>query len=200
MSNRDSKIVNKRYKNSTQYIDKLQENNSKLNVIRVDLSYKKPYSNDITLEDANRDLDHMFKNRRSKPTIFKNQVGYICKKEYTKDKGVHFHALFFYNGQKVLNSNLKAEQIGKYWSDNITDKKGSYHNCHRNDYENNGIGMIDHTDSAKRKNLNTAVSYLCKDTQDIAPIKNNKNDRAFTRGTMPKNKRNIGRPRKSSQE
>ena len=200
MSDRDSKIVNKRFESTTQYIDKLQENNSKLNVIRVDLSYKKPYSDDITLEDANRDLNRMLNNRRSKPTIFKNQVGYVCKKEYTEDRGVHFHTFFFYNGQKVLNSTLKAEEIGKYWGKHITEEKGSYHNCHRNKYNNDGIGMIDHTDNDKRKNLDTAILYLCKDAQDIAPIKENKNDRAFTRGTMPKSKGKIGRPRKSNKE
>jgi hypothetical protein len=194
----DSKKVNKRLDSTKKYIDALQENNSKLNVVRVDLAYKKPHSDDVTLDDASRDLNRMLNNRRSKPTIFKHQVGYVCKKEYTKDKGVHFHAFFFFDGQKILNSTLKAKQIGEYWSKHITEEKGNYHNCHRNDYKNNGIGMINHTDSDKRENLDTAISYLCKTAQDIAPIKENKNDRAFTRGVMPKSKGKMGRPRKSN--
>ena len=55
--------------------------------------------------------------------------------------------------------------------------------------------MLEHTDEEKRTNLDSAISYLCKDEQDIEPIKINKRGRAFTRGTLPKSKGNIGRPR-----
>ena len=191
----NSKNSNKRFDSTKKYIDKLQENNSKLNVVRVDLAYKKPYSDDVTLEEANKDLERMFNNRRSKPTIFENQIGYVCKKEYTKNKGIHFHAYFFYDGQKVQKSAFKADQIGKYWSKYITNEKGSYHNCHRNKYKNNGIGMLEHMDEEKRTNLDSAILYLCKDEQDVSSIKTNKKNRAFTRGTLPKSKGNIRRPR-----
>ena len=192
----NSKKVSKREASTTHYLDKLQENNSKLNIIRVDLAYKKPYSGDITLEEANQDIERMFNNRRSKPTIFKYQIGYVCKKEYTKEKGVHFHTYFFYDGQKVQKSAFKADQIGEYWSKHITKEKGSYHNCHRNKYKNDGIGMLEHTDEEKRKNLDSAISYLCKDEQDIEPLKTNKKERAFTRGTLPRSKGKVGRPRR----
>ena len=191
-----TKKSDKRTESSKQYIDKLQENNAKLNIVRVDLSYKKPYSDDVTLEKANKDLERMFNNRRSKPTIFKDQLGYLCQREYTKEKGVHFHAIFIYDGQKIQKSAFKADQIGEYWGE-ITKEQGSYHNCHRNTYNNNGIGMIDYKDKAKRKNLDKAISYLCKDDakQDIVAIQGNKQSRAFTRGIVPKSKGNLGRPR-----
>ena len=63
----------------------------------------------------------------------------------------------------------------------------------------NGIGMLNHTDTQKRDNLDTQVSsYLCKDDdkQDISVVKNNTKDRAFVRGIMPKAKSKAGRPRK----
>ena len=201
MKTTNEKTVNKRLESTKEYIDALQNKYSKLNVVRVDLSYRKPHSDDITLDDANSDFNRMMNNRRSKPAIFKNQVGYMCKKEYTKDKGIHFHAVFFYDGQKVKNDIKKAIDIGDYWKKQITNKKGSYHNCNINakeEYaEKNGIGMLEHRDIKKRENLDIAVSYLCKDDhQDIAPVKSNTKDRAFVRGTMPKSKGNIGRPRK----
>jgi len=195
MSKSNNQNSKKRLESTTQYVDKLQENYSKLNVVRVDLAYKKPYSDDITLEEANKDLERMLNNRRSKPTIFKNQVGYICKKEYTKEKGVHFHTYFFYDGQKVQKSAFKAEQIGEYWSKDITKEKGSDYSCHRNNYTKDGIGMLDHKDEEKRKNLDSAISYLYKDEQGIEPIKTNKRNKAFVRGTLPKKKSNKGRPR-----
>jgi len=39
------------------------------------------------------------------------------------------------------------------------------------------------------------MEYICKNEQSIESISDNKKDRAFTRGTMPKKKGNIGRPR-----
>ncbi len=195
----NSKNSKKRFESTKKYIDKLQENNSKLNVIRVDLAYKKPHSNDVTLEEANKDLERMFNNKRSN-SIFQDQVGYVCKKEYTKERGMHFHTYFFFDGQKVQKSSFKAEQIGKYWSKHITEEKGSYYNCHRKKYKNDGIGMLEHTDEEKRKNLDGAISYLCKDEQDIEPLKTNKKERAFTRGTLPRSKGNVGRPRKNKKD
>lgn len=189
------KNINKRVESTKKYIDALSENYSKLNGIRVDLAYKKPYSESITLEDANNDIERMFNNMRSKPSIFKDKVGYVFKREYTEERGVHFHALFFYDGQKVQKDAHKAEQIGKYW-EQITEDKGSFHNCHRNKYERNGIGMLDHRDSDKRKILDeNVISYLCKDEQGVEPVKEKEKVRAFTRGTIPKKKGKMGRPR-----
>jgi len=186
---------NKRLKSSIEYIDALSEQYSKLNVIRLDLSYEKPYSSESTLEDVNKDLNHMFNNMRSKPSIFKDKVGYICKREYTKDKGIHIHTAFFYDGQKVKKDAFKAEQIGEYWK-GLTNGKGTYHNCNRNNYKDTGIGMLDHKDSEKRKILDEKViTYLCKDEQDIALVKENENNRAFSRGIVTKKRGNVGRPR-----
>ena len=193
MSNKSNS--NKRIDSTKKYIDELSKEYSKLNIVRVDLGYKKPHSKNKTLKEANNDIARLFNNMRTKPSIFKDKIGYVCKREYTKDKGVHFHTIFIYDGQKVQKDTYKADQIGKYW-EHITDDKGSYHSCNRNKYERHGIGMLDHRDSDKRKILDEdVISYLCKDEQGIEPIKDNKRDRAFTRGTIPKSKGNIGRPR-----
>ena len=189
------KKTNKRLDSTKEYIDALSEDYSKLNIVRVDLAYKKPHSDNVTLEEATVDLDRMFNNMRSKPSIFKDKVGYVCKREFTKDRGVHFHTIFIYDGQKVLKDSFKAEQIGKYW-EQLTEDKGSFHNCHRNKYERSGIGILDHRDSDKRKVLDEdVITYLCKDEQRIVPAEENKNARAFTRGAIPKSKGKIGRPR-----
>lgn len=187
--------VDKRIESNKLYLDSLQEQYSKLNVIRVDLAYTNLHSDDMTLERANKDLNRLLSNRRSKPSIFEHNVGYVCKREYTKDKGVHIHAFFMFDGQKVQKSAFKADQIGTYWKEDITKEKGSYHSCHRTKYKNNGIGMLEHKDAEKRENLDKAIAYIAKDEQSIESISNNKKDRAFTRGTIIKSKGNIGRPR-----
>lgn len=194
MSNK--KIENKRIKSTRKYFADLQERHSKLNIVRVDLGYSKEYSKNTKLKDANKDLDKMFNNMRSKPTIFKDKVGHVVKREYTEDKGVHIHAIFAFDGQKVQKDKLKAKQIGEYWSNEITKNKGSYHNCNMNKYKVNGVGMIDHRDSEKRKVLDEVViPYLCKDEQKVDAVKSNTKDRSLTRGTIPKGKKKIGRPR-----
>lgn len=190
-----NKTVKKRLDSAKEYTDKLFDKYSKLNVIRLDVGYKKPHSEDMSLEDIKDDIKHMLNNRRSKQSVFEHNVGHIIKTEYTKDKGVHGHIVMFFNGQRIQKGNHKAKQVGEYWQNEITKKKGSYHSCHRNTYKKNGIGMIDYTDEEKRQNLDIAVGYLCKDDQAIDSIKGDNQTKSFTRGTMPKNKSNIGRPR-----
>jgi hypothetical protein len=200
--NENEKKVNKRKDTSKEYVDALQNKCSKLNVVRVDLYYKKDENNqvDVSLEEANSDFNRMMNNRRSKPSVFKDQVGYICKKEYTEDRGIHFHGIFFYDGQKIMHDIHKASEIGKYWIEHITKNKGSFNNCNLNadkKYgENNGIGMLDHRDIDKRKNLDVAIGYMCKDEQSIEAITDSKKNRSIVRGTMPKSKSKVGRPRK----
>ena len=152
-----------------------------------------------TLEEANKDINKMFNNMRSKKSIFENKVGHVVKREHTDDKGVHIHAIFAFDGQRVHKDILKAKQIGEYWSKEITKDKGKYHNCNMNDYEESGIGMLDHRDSKKRKVLDEVViPYLCKDEQSINPLKNTNKDRAFTRGIVLKGKKKEGRPREKN--
>lgn len=180
------------------YIDDLFDIYSKMDFIRLDLSYTKEHAREASLEDINQDLTHLLNNRRTKPSIFKNMVGYIAKKEYTEDKGPHIHSLFIFDGQKVCKDEFIGEKIGKYWKNEITDGKGIYHNCNRakDRYTECALGKIDHTDEAKRTVLKEkAIAYLCKDEQSVDPIKQSGNERSFTRGIAPRKKSNAGRPR-----
>lgn len=191
-----SKISNYRLSSTKKYIDDLSSSNSKLNIVRIDLGYTKEHSQTVTLEEANDDMNRMLNNMRSKPTVFADKVGHIIKREHTPDRGVHFHTVIIYDGQKVREDITKGEQIGDYWREQITDGKGTFHNCNRNDYKDKGIGMLDYKDTDKRKILDEEVlPYLCKEEQGIDNIKSSKKARAFTRGIAPKKKDNRGRPR-----
>lgn len=189
---------NKRKNNMEAYIDALIENNSKICTIRIDLGYGTPYANKVTLNDMNKDINNLLNNRRSKKTLFENNIGYIIKKEHGENgKGVHGHAYLFYDGNKVQKEVYIAKQIGEYWKNNITKGKGVYYNCNVKEYKNRGIGMLDYKDEEKIKILKeNAISYLLKtDDQSIDDIKTNSKDRAIVRGTMPKPKSKAGRPR-----
>ena len=187
----------RRQASNEKYVDALQENHSKLCVVRLDLGYKKDETNkaNITLEEANKDINKLLNNRRNNST-FDNNVGYLIKIEYGEDRDVHLHTFLFYDGQKMQRDMIMGEKIGKYWSENITDGKGTYYNCNRNDYkEKHAIGMLDYRDVEKRRNLNSAMAYLVKEDQSIDALKENEKDRSIRRGTLPKEKSNKGRPR-----
>lgn len=186
----------KRRKTSNEkYVDALQEKHSKLCVLRVDLHYNKNNRNDVTLDEANKNIDRLLANRRNN-AIFEDNVGYIIKTEYGEDREIHFHTFFFFDGQKVKKDAYKADEIGDYWNSSITKGKGTYYNCNRNDYKDNkAIGMLDYRDEEKREKLDYAMAYLAKEEQSIEAIKENKNDRSIRRGTMPKEKNTKGRRR-----
>ena len=180
------------------YIDQLLDIYSKIQVIRLDLSYQKEHAREASLEEINQDLKHLFNNRRTKPSVFGNMIGYIAKREFTEDKGPHIHGLFIYDGQKISKDAYKGDQIGEYWKNEITDGRGIYHNCNREKekYEECALGMIDYTDEYKRTVLKEkAIAYLCKEEQSVGPIKQSGNERSFTRGISPRKKSNAGRPR-----
>ena len=187
--------IKKRQASNEKYIDALQEKYSKICVVRDDFGYKKDENNEVnvTLEEANKDINRLLNNRRNN-SIFDNMTGYIFKIEDGEDKGVHIHALFFFDGNKLQNGKFKGEQLGQCWK-KITNGKGSYHNCNRNNYKENATGILDYRDTEKRRNLDKAMAYLAKDNQSIDALKGNEKDRAIRRGTVPKEKSNKGRPR-----
>lgn len=190
--------INKRMKKSCEgYIEKLQDRHSKLLALRVDFGYMKEYGQNLSLDEHKRDVKHMLDNRRGKPSLFKHQVGYILKFEHTAEKGPHAHGLLLYDGQKVKKDAHLAGEIGDYWEDVITDGKGVAHNCNKkNDYPRSGLGMIDHTDEAKKAYLiNDALSYMLKNEQSIDGVKQNGRERSYIKGVIPKERSAAGRPR-----
>lgn len=190
----------KTHRSVNNYINSLHDQYSKILAIRVDLGYLKEHSEQVLLPDIKKDVKKLLDNRRGKPSIFQDQVGYVVKYENAPDKGPHAHALFLYDGQHVQKDAYIGDQIGKYWSENITAGKGVHHNCNRDKdkYKDCGIGMINHADSHKRENLlNHVVPYMLKADQSIDDLRENGRERAITKGITPKPKSGAGRPRSS---
>ena len=190
----------KTHRSVNNYINSLHDQYSKILAIRVDLGYLKEHSEQALLSDIKKDVKKLLDNRRGKPPIFQDQVGYVVKYESAPSKGPHAHALFLYDGQHVQKDAYIGDQIGKYWSENITAGKGVHHNCNRDKdkYKDCGIGMINHADSHKRENLlNHVVPYMLKADQSIDDLRENGRERAITKGITPKPKSGAGRPRSS---
>lgn len=199
-----SRAVDKRmFDSATEYVDAILNCHSKIEVVRVDLAYAKECSRDVSLERLGEDITHLLANRRGKPSIFADMVGYMVKSEYAESKGAHAHALFIYDGNKVRKGAYKGNQIGGYWRENITAGDGVFHNCNMNmgKYDKCGVGRVDYSDEDKISILKgEVVGYMCKDDQDIRDIKQTGRERAFRRGTVPRRKSNAGRPRSNGGE
>ena len=160
---KDSRKEQRRYDSACTVIDTAFETDSRIAVVRVDLSYREGKS---SAQRINSDLNKLRLNARSKPSIFKDQIGYIIKLEKGNNENYHAHALFTFRGHNVRNHKYKAEQLGKYWQEVITKGDGLYHNCNTKEYDKYCIGTIHRNDTEAINALKeTVVSFLCKDEQ-----------------------------------
>jgi hypothetical protein len=163
-----------RFRDYSQYINTLFEQNDRLIVIRVDLGYSDKQA--VDFDKASSDLDRLLANRRSNQ-LFDGMKGYIVKTELGVKKDIHFHVLFFFNGsERNGGSHVHlAQQIGEYWKSEITKGTGVYwnSNAHIQDFAQRGtcgIGLIHWSDQEMRKNLlEKVLSYLLKNDQFFKP-------------------------------
>ncbi len=153
----------KNYRRAQQYIDSLYQRYSKLLVVRVDLSYKSGICHRVKAHHLRQHRQALYKAINSDP-LFSHCVGYILKLEFGMEKGFHYHALFFFNGQKVRQDITLGKLIGELWQERITDMAGLYFNCNyqKERYRELGIGLLKRADAESKKGLLNAVRYLCK--------------------------------------
>lgn len=167
----------RRFDKVCEVIDSAFKADSRVAVIRVDLGYKEGKSSAQTI---NKDLDKLYQNARSKPNIFKDKIVQIIKVEKSGNDGYHAHALFAFKGHNVKNHKAKAEQIGKYWQNEITKGNGNYHNCNSKEYPKYSLGVIERDDEeAKNALKENVLGYICKDEQSTRSDGSDKNIREF---------------------
>lgn len=158
------------FQSGVDYLNSLWTNGpSKLLFVRIDLGINCQNQEQIHFSQIIHYFEKLKKNRRSKPSIFKHYVGCIWGLEWTEDKSYHYHCLFIFNGNAVVDGIYYGNEIGYYWCNSITGGIGTFWNCNNeaSHYPESGIGIIDYRDMQKRHHLLTRVlSYLTKpDTQ-----------------------------------
>jgi hypothetical protein len=154
------------------YTDELFKRHSRLSVIRLDFHYKKDIDNCYLTEleknerywQIKGDLGHLFKNMRSKPSLFKHILGYAWKVEHTSETGFHYHMFLFFNEKKVHDDVNRAWKIGEYWANVITKGRGRFYSCNgkKSQYKFLGIGTIHRNDIKLRQGLIKAIKYVTK--------------------------------------
>lgn len=207
-----ARAANKNYSGLLGYIDALFGRYSRLLVLRIDFAYGKGKFEIEELSDSRDRLDvlnlvskQIISHRAELISYLKNKcpelgvVGYVWKLEYGREKGHHYHMMFFLDGSKVRQDIVIAKWIGEYWNNVITLGKGVYYNCNgdKSKYKFCGVGMINHDESDKVSNLKKAAVYLAKVDRYISACMP-ENKRTFGKGGAPKgNCRSVGRPRRN---
>lgn len=109
------------------YVDRLFQTRSRLVVLRVDFGYRKGAPADV--ERAVKDMQRLNENKRHNK-LFRDLHGYIMKIEYGFEKGIHIHALLFFDGATRSNhsDSYLAQKIGEYWEEVIAKGDGTYWN------------------------------------------------------------------------
>lgn len=163
-----------------------------------DISSFVPLQGRVAFETVQKDREHFFANMKGKPSLFEHLVGYVWRIEFSTGAGYHLHVVLFFDGSKVHKHAWLANQIGDWWGKEITEGRGYFHNVNAEWLESNpncGIGMIDHHDHAKRKNLEMRVlAYLCKSSQ-IVQVLPYVGANTFGSSELPKLPMGLGRPR-----
>ncbi|MGL6431078.1 MULTISPECIES: YagK/YfjJ domain-containing protein [Aeromonas] len=190
-----NRVQSRNQRSVATYVSSLFDQHAKLLVIRFDISYRKAYYDQLTLDLVTDDRNVYLRRVQNKyPAL----VGYIWKLEFGVDRRFHTHITFIFNGAVHQRDISLGIALGEVWAD-MTDNNGSYFNCQvrREEYREwgtDGIGMVHYSDTAKRQNLINALSYLTKlDTQILAVLPAGR--RTFGRMERPSPQPHLGRPR-----
>lgn len=143
-----------------------------------------------------QDRERLMTNLRKKKSIFKDLVGYVIRIECSMRGVYHMHAAFIFGHSMVQQHEWMGEQIGQYWNNDITEGRGHYHNCNRNNYPNYTVGIVEYHEADRRAALMETLCYLAKKDQFVH-VKPSKRGKMFTTGQVPKmREKRLGRPRK----
>lgn len=164
---------NKRnHESLVKYLDGLFERHAKLLIVRLDIHYAESISNDITFDKAVKDRTDYINAIKRK---YNHLVGYIWKMECGRQRGIHHHLIFIFNGHKVQSDITLCRQLGEDWK-SMSDEPRTYYNCNadKDKYEywkSYGIGTVTYNDSDKRDVLkDKVISYLTKNDEEMLAL------------------------------
>lgn len=196
-------------KSLREYVDALFENNIRLLVIRLDLSYPKievcRQRNTLSSrQDEGFSVSEIIDHRRQFIKMVKDKFdtqlkGYCWKLEHGREKGYHYHVVLFLDANKLCRDVAIAAMLGEMWKKDITNGNGLYYNCNANSkkYRSSAVGMIHLNDESAQIGMNHIIDYLTKMDLYVRAFLPD-GSRTMGKGIMPK-RVTVGRPRASEQ-
>lgn len=193
-----------RSKGAKKLIESLKNKYARLEVVRLDLSYRSGKYIDLeeftdALAGVKNDWEK-FRHDLASEVSLPSTVGYLAKLEYGLLSGFHFHVVVIYDGSKHREDITLANMLGEHWINHVvTGGEGRYYNCnrHKTNYRYLGIGTLNHYDHAKYSALvNLVLEYMVK--TDYVLASEAPGERIWFRSAdkIPKNIKRLGRPRK----
>ncbi len=183
------------------HIDHLfDEVRSRITVIRMDFAYRSEIAPLIEPEQADADFKRFLTNMNGKTSLFADLLSYFWKIEQSRSGCYHFHLLFLFKSDRLRNDAYRAEQIGEYWSKDVTEGRGTFFNAHRSTAKDKhtrlAIGRIEYHEDEKRKNLLNILAYFCKADQALR-VKVCRRARSYGSSCLPQTDASRGgRPRR----
>lgn len=186
------------YQRLCELISALFQRHSRLQVLRVDLSYTEYDSPHIDYETARHHREQLCRMFTTHP-LFTHLLGYAWKLEWQPKKGFHYHMLFFFDGHRCREDITQAQLIGELWAQSITGGQGLYYNCNLDadkKYRYNAMGPIEYHDFEKQRGLYKLARYLTKIDEYAAMLVTGRTFQTSRMPTPPEGPR-VGRPRQS---
>jgi hypothetical protein len=171
-------LSNENFKNFSNYVKELFKYHPSSVVLYIDFKYKEKQ---VSLSQAQNDMQAFLSNRRHKPTIFKNFCGYVSKLEFSRENGFYFRNLLFFDSGEQESQLL--EKVSEYWIKTITKNVGyckTKISC-KNETEQDLIKNL----FFYQKDLFVNLEFLCKKDFLIKP-KVNKKTKLITKGQIKK--------------
>ncbi len=156
-------------------VQKVTDRYSKTLVLRLNLYYREPARQRLTIEQVFEDMNRLARARRTNP-IFQHLVASITRVEQGEDRGFHLHTAFFFNGSEVFRQFIMAERIGELWCE-ITQGRGYWHDSalewlkrggdgscgKKGKRSKRGTGMFSRRDAEGRHAVAELMIYLVED-------------------------------------
>jgi len=154
----------------TEHMERMRDRYSDIIPLRMDFAYKK---SSILFNERCYDHWDIDMYRLAERAMRTDEViGYAWVMEYTPTHGLHFHAIFYLDGQCKRNSYCSARSIAEEWRD-ITQNMGTFRNCQKETYHKvSGVRNLHHLDDKGYRDLAFILSYMAKEEQkDILDTK-----------------------------
>ena len=189
----ETKVIN--------YVTQLTNHYARLLSVRVDLSYLKEFSDEVSIEDFADDCKRLRDYISNKDHRFRKLEGYIWALEQgiggdEDGNGYHCHLHMFYNGERRQNDWYLAEEISRLWSD-ITEGTGKYNTSNDTETKDKyrelgmlGVGMVHRDNDIECKNAINVATYLARPSKDNQHLRVKlKNMRTFGTGQFETSRR-----------
>jgi hypothetical protein len=197
--NRNRRNSRNNYQSLCKLIAALFDRYSRLQVIRVDLSYTAIDSPNIDYETARYHREQLCETFH-KHALFHQLIGFAWKLEWQPKKGFHYHFIFFFDGHQCREDITQARLIGEMWANAMTGGQGHYYNCNldaEQRYCDNAMGCIDYHDFEKKRGLYWLAKYLTKIDEYAAMLVKGRTFQTSRKPILPEGRR-MGRPRQTA--